>query len=124
MNPDLVGLVKKRYGVEVDIWNLGVIVFELLTGKPYKGPSDLEANSDVISDVIFNIFRKLIIEDSTKTEPTERVSINELENRLVQRDTNSTFYAEMLIYNKILEKAKRQKIMMIPDLIKFFNETR
>ena len=36
MNPDLDVRDNNKYGIAVDIWNLGVILYEISTGKTVK----------------------------------------------------------------------------------------
>ena len=82
MAPEIV--LKKTYDYRVDVWSLGILLFELIHKEaPYKGrnlleiktsfsQSSLKFSSDVQSEV------KDLIEKLLKFNPTERISLGEI----------------------------------------------
>ena len=48
-------LVNEPYGAGVDWWSLGVLVFEMVTGRlPFGIPNDKLEDYDVVTDAVFN----------------------------------------------------------------------
>jgi len=68
----------------VDIWCIGTLIFELLTGKcPFNGQSDQILYENILKNKIdwpkdINLEAKNLISRILKTEPKDRISLNEM----------------------------------------------
>ena len=76
---------RKGHGLEIDIWALGVLCFELLTGKlPFNGKNEQELYGNIKSLNInwqgddFNPLAKNLITKILKYDPKDRPSLDEI----------------------------------------------
>jgi serine/threonine protein kinase len=107
MAPEVV--FAKPYDYTVDIWSLGVLLYELLHGKsPFKAQTFQDIYKRFTYEPQFTVREDLntdckdIIHKILKINPLERPSINEiLECRWSLRMFNETNYIERIIKNTV-----------------------
>ena len=78
-------IIKKiGHNISVDIWCIGALIFEFLTGKcPFSGQSDNEIFENVLKNKIdwpkdINLEAKNLISKILKNDPKERISLQEM----------------------------------------------
>ena len=116
MAPEIFENKGKGYSFEVDIWSVGIIMYQLLTGKlPFDGenrdeikknilgfqPEDLDVSG--LSEVAANLIKQILVKD-----PKKRPGINQIIYHYFFHDTEFPKYITSEILNKI-EKEKKEK---------------
>ena len=82
LSPEMIN--KKSHDCSVDIWNVGVLIFELLVGKPpFSGKTQKELYANIEKNkIIFaadiDPLAKDLIKKILKTDPKERLSLKEI----------------------------------------------
>ena len=125
MAPEIMS--KNKYGNKVDLWSLGVIIFEMLYGTvPFKGKNIIELIKNIETNTVvfpqnFNVSEecKLILQNLLKKDPNDRLEWLDLfENNWF----NNNFIE--VDENKLLE-ISFSKGMPMPNLENYnFNESK
>lgn len=101
MAPELVN--REPYTEKVDVWSLGVITYQLLSGKtPFE--------SDSIKKIDWNINNKKIIFETTPDENWNDISLEAKEFILkcLNRDPNSRHSIQQLFKEPWIQNIKKQ----------------
>ena len=86
MAPEMVGRV--HYGKSIDIWSLGILLYELLHGySPFRAVKDKHNSNEIMTNILrhnlvfhkeISVECKKLIEDLLKEDPEERPTIEDI----------------------------------------------
>ena len=116
MAPEIFENNGKGYSFEVDIWSVGIIMYQLLTGKLiFDGKSSLEIQKNILkfktenldvsglSIVAADLIKQILVKD-----PRQRPGINQIIYHYFFHDTEFPEYITQEIFNKIDNKEKKE----------------
>jgi predicted Ser/Thr protein kinase len=93
MAPEQVGGERERYGPHTDVWALGVLLYQVLTGtEPFQGPSLVE----LLSQISRGVFDRPRTVDRTITHALEAVCVQAMRVDPTQRYPDARAFAEAL----------------------------
>ena len=117
MAPEIFQNNGKGYSYEVDIWSVGIIMYQLLTGKLiFEGKSSLEIQNNILkfktenldvsglSIVAADLIKQILVKD-----PKQRPGINQIIYHYFFHDIEFPKYINPEILNKINNKKEEEK---------------
>ena len=117
MAPEIFENNGKGYSFEVDIWSVGIIMYQLLTGKlPFNGKNNYEIKNKILafqpedldisglSKIAANLIKQILVKD-----PLKRPGINQIVYHYFFHDTEFPKYISSEFLRKIEKEDKEDK---------------
>jgi len=117
MAPEIFENDGKGYSFEVDIWSVGIIIYQLLTGKlPFNGENNYEIQKNILSFKLesldtsgLSLISADLIKQILEKNPKKRPGINQILYHYFFHDTEFPEYITPEILNKIKNEEKNNE---------------